>query len=124
MATPEQMKATVHAYAAAFAASDAEQVVALYAADATVEDPIGSEVLKGHDAIRAFYTRSMGMGAKLFIQEPIRVVQNTAAFAFYVIVEQPNMRMQIDVIDLFEFNNEGKVTSMRAYWGPENMKTT
>lgn len=29
--------------------------------------------------------------------------------------------MSIDVIDVFKFNAEGKVVSMRAFWGPENM---
>ena len=29
--------------------------------------------------------------------------------------------MHIDVIDVFKFNADGKVSSMRAFWGPENM---
>ena len=124
MATVEQMYAAVHGYVAAFSAGDAEQVVALFAPDATVEDPVGSDVLHGHEAIRAFYVRSMSMGAKLFLDEPIRAVADTAAFAFHVLVEGPGMIMHIDVIDLFRFNDAGKVTSMKAYWGPQNMRQT
>lgn len=122
MATHEQMIAAVHGYAAAFDAGDAQAVVALYAPDATVEDPVGSEILRGHDAIRAFYTRSMALGAKLFIDEPIRAHADHAAFAFHVMVANQGVRMRIDVIDLFTFNAEGKVTSMRAFWGPANMQ--
>ena len=31
--------------------------------------------------------------------------------------------MTIDIIDVFEYNDEGKVVSMKAYWGPENMQS-
>jgi steroid delta-isomerase len=31
--------------------------------------------------------------------------------------------MVIDVIDVFEFDADGKVASMKAYWGPENIQT-
>jgi steroid delta-isomerase len=31
--------------------------------------------------------------------------------------------MVMDVIDVFEFDDQGKVCSMKAYWGPENMKS-
>ncbi|HBQ39884.1 MAG TPA: Nuclear transport factor 2, partial [Halieaceae bacterium] len=27
-----------------------------------------------------------------------------------------------DVIDVFEFNDEGKISSMKAYWGPDNLR--
>jgi hypothetical protein len=29
--------------------------------------------------------------------------------------------MTIDIIDVFEFDGQGKVNSMKAYWGPESM---
>jgi steroid delta-isomerase len=29
--------------------------------------------------------------------------------------------MNINIIDVFEFNDNGKVSSMKAYWGPENV---
>ena len=42
---------------------------------------------------------------------------NTAAFPFQVKMGD----MSIDIIDVFEFDDQGKVVSMKAYWGPENM---
>lgn len=123
MATTEQMTDTVHRYAAAFAAGDANGVVALFAADATVEDPVGSDILRGHDAIRAFYVRAMAMGAKLVIDGPVRAHAGCAAFAFHVLVDANGTSMRIDVIDVFTFDTAAKVTSMRAYWGPQNMQT-
>ena len=48
MATPEQMSAAVHGYADAFDKGDPEAVVALFAEDATVEDPVGTPLKVGH----------------------------------------------------------------------------
>ena len=39
---------------------DVDGILALYAEDATLEDPIGSEIRVGRDAIRAFYEASAG----------------------------------------------------------------
>lgn len=123
MATHTQMTAAVHGYVAAFSAGDAEAVVALFSADATVEDPIGSEIIRGQDAIREFYQRSMATGAKLVLDLPIRAHADHAAFAFHVDLILQGSHMRIDVIDIFRFDSGGKVTSMKAFWGPENMTT-
>ena len=50
MPTPEQMEAAVHAYVEAFAKGDPELAVAIFADNASVEDPIGSPPHLGHYA--------------------------------------------------------------------------
>jgi len=112
----------VHAYVAAFAAQDPAAATALFAADATLEDPVGSETLHGIEAIAAFYARAMQMGAKLTLTGPVRLAGNSAAFAFTVSVNAPGQKMEIDVIDVFRFNADGRVTEMRAYWSPANIR--
>lgn len=121
MATPEQMTAAVHGYVAAFDKGDPEAVVALFAPDATVEDPVGTEAKVGHAAIREFYTVSMATGAKLQLEGPIRLATDYAAFAFRVELTMEGKLLTVDVIDTFKFNADGKVTEMRAYFGPSNM---
>ena len=121
MATAEQMAAAVHGYVAAFDAGDPEAVMALFAPDATVEDPVGTPVKRGHDEIRAFYAASMQTGAKLVLDGPIRLAQDHAAFAFQVRLTLEGKDVTVDVIDIFRFNNDGKVTEMKAYFGPSNM---
>jgi len=121
MATPEQMAAAVHGYVAAFDKGDPEAVVALFAPDATVEDPVGTEAKVGHSAIREFYTASMATGAKLQLEGPIRLATDYAAFAFRVELTMGGKLLTVDVIDTFKFNDEGKVVEMRAYFGPTNM---
>lgn len=121
MPDPAKMEAAVHAYVAAFEAGSADQVAALYAADATVEDPIGSPIHNGRDAIRAFYAQSMQTGAKLKLEGPVRVAGDYAVFPFSVNLNHDGKAMRIDVIDTFRFNDANEVTEMRAYWGPTNM---
>jgi steroid delta-isomerase len=113
MPTPEQMAAAVHAYVEAFDKADPELAVAIFAADAEIEDPIGTPL--------KFYTESMATGAKLILDGPIRIAGDYAAFAFHVPLHFDGRDMRIDVIDTFKFNDAGKVIEMKAYFGPTNM---
>lgn len=109
--------AAVHKYVEAFDTGNMELIREIYSADARVEDPVGSEVHDGIEAVCAFYEGALKSGAKLVLTGTPRCAGNAAAFAFKA--EMPGMH--VEIIDVFEFNHEGKVNSMRAYWGPENM---
>lgn len=122
MPTPAEMTAAIHAYVAAFDKGDPELAVALFADDASVADPVGTPPKVGIAAIREFYTASMQTGAKLHLQGPVRVTANNhAAFAMQVRLNLNDTDMSVDVIDIFRFNDDGKVTEMSAYFGPTNM---
>jgi steroid delta-isomerase len=121
MPDPAAMEAAVHEYVAAFEAGSADRVAALYAADATVEDPIGSPMHRGREAIRAFYAESMKTGAKLKLEGPVRVAGDYAVFPFSVDLHWEGSDKRIDVIDTFRFNDTNEVVEMRAFWGPSNM---
>ena len=123
MTDPAKMEAVVHAYVAAFEAGSADQAAALYAEDAIVEDPVGSPVHRGRDAIRAFYAQSMKTGAKLHLDGPIRIAGDYAVFPFSVHLDFGGKSMRIDVVDTFKFNADGQVAEMRAFWGPTNMSS-
>jgi steroid Delta-isomerase len=122
MPTTEQKLAAVHGYVAAFEKGDAEAAAALFAPDATIEDPLGTPIKRGHAEIHAFYTTSMASGAKLALQGDPRCAGDCVAFAFAVKLEWGGQKSIIEVIDTFRLNDEGKITEMRAYWGAENMK--
>ncbi|MGT2433678.1 nuclear transport factor 2 family protein [Cupriavidus basilensis] len=59
------MKAALLDYVAAFNAADAERVAALFADDATVEDPVGGPMIAGRESILAFYRHATSLGARL-----------------------------------------------------------
>lgn len=121
MPDPVKMEAAVHEYVAAFEAGDASRIAALYAADATVEDPVGSPLKHGRDEIATFYASSVATGAKLKLEGPVRIVADYAVFPFSVNLRWEGSDKRIDVIDTFRFDDEGKVIEMRAFWGPANM---
>ena len=122
MPTTEQKQAAVHGYIDAFARGDAEAAVALFAADASVEDPLGTPIKRGHAEIRDFYAGAMATGAALELQGQPRYAADYVAFAFSVKLAWQGQESVIDVIDTFRLDDAGKITEMRAYWGPENMK--
>lgn len=129
----QQMQDAVQAYFDLFNAKDAQGIADLYAEDASVTDPVGTPAKEGKAAILEFYTMAVKNGAVLSQNGPTRIAGNVAAFAFTVTVggsgitekavdvDLPQGGMTIDVIDTFTFNDEGKVTEMKAYWGPSNI---
>ncbi len=121
MPTPEQMQAAVRAYIAALNANDIDAIVALYAEDATVEDPVGSSPQRGLAQIRAFYTASLSMALQVALDGEIRAVANEAAFAFSVSLVMDGKRITIRPIDVMRFDAQGRITSMRAFFGNHNI---
>jgi len=109
--------AAVHRYVEAFDQADIEIIKEIYADDAVVEDPVGTEAHVGIDAICGFYEGALASGAKLVLTGNPRCAGNAVAFPFEA--RMPGMVMQI--IDVFEFNEAGKVIQMRAYWDKDNM---
>lgn len=127
MSKEQQMKRAMQAYIDAFNRVDPDGIVALYADDATVEDPVGSPVKSGRKAIADFYAFAIKSGAKLRLAAPIRGSHgNSAAMAFDVELNMPQgdktARAVIRVIDVMTFDEEGKFSSMRAFWGPSDME--
>jgi steroid delta-isomerase len=120
MSTPEDNAKTVHRYLELAAQGKADDVVELYAEDATVEDPVGGEVHIGRKAIRGFYDSLPTTGAEAEIAT-VRALGNEVAFVWALIIDLGGNKMRIDIISVMTFNDEGQIASMKAYWGPENV---
>lgn len=109
----------VEKYVEAFDKSDIGIIREIYANNAQVEDPVGTPVHQGIDAVCAFYEGALASGVKLVLTGKPCSAGNAVAFSFQV--KLPGM--VIDVIDVFEFDAQGKINSMKAYWGPENVSS-
>ncbi len=94
---------------------DVEAIVDLYAEDATIEDPIGSELRAGREAIRAFYQASAGT-ITMKRTGPVRVAGNEAATPLVVLMGPEGQQQVLDVISVMRFNEDDKIQTMRAYW--------
>ncbi len=122
MPSHDEMEAAVHAYVRGFATSDAGQISDLFSEHATIEDPVGTPVMEGGDAVRAFYARIMqDGGARLELLGPVRTAASSAAFCFASFLTRDTVERRIDVIDVWDFDETGKIERMRAYWGPQNV---
>ena len=115
------MVSVVQSYIEAFDLCDGEALTALYADDATVEDPVGSKPLVGRDAIRKFYIKMAAYKAKLTLVGPIRTATNCAAFPFECRFVFKGDYCRFDIIDVFRFDDAGKIKSMQAFFGPANI---
>lgn len=121
MPTPEAMQAAVRAYVRALNAADLDAIVALYADDAVVEDPVGSAPRRGIEAIRDFYAGSLRLALRVELEGPIRAVADEAAFPFSVSFEIKGQRTTIRPIDAFRFDDAGRIVQMRAFFGPSDI---
>ena len=120
MPSAEHITETVNRYIALMSTGSAEEIAALYAGDATVEDPVGGEVHIGPDAIRGFYA-VVEKAERICELDTLRVAGNEAAFAFRLTVALGDQRMRIEPIDVMAFDEDGKIASMKAYWSPANI---
>ncbi len=123
MPTPEFMQAAVHAYVRALNVADLDAIVALYADDAVLEDPVGSVPQRGLADIRAFFARSLRLPLQVELEGQIRAVADEVAFAFSVSFEIKGQRTTIRPIDVFRFNEAGRIVQMRAFFGPSDITT-
>jgi steroid delta-isomerase len=120
MSLEEKIVAAIETYVASFEKKELDTIVDLFAEDAWIEDPVGSERKVGRDALRAFYQTAIDMNLKGTLESEIRVAGNEAAFAFSIAVDTGNGTLLISPIDTMTFNDDGKITSMRAFFGARN----
>ncbi|MCP9270695.1 nuclear transport factor 2 family protein [Mycolicibacterium arenosum] len=120
MSTPEDNANTVKRYLELAAQGRADDVAALYADDATVEDPVGGEIHIGREAIRGFYGALPTTGAEAEIFT-LRTLGHEAAFFWALTIDLGENKMRIEIISVMTFTGDGQIATMKAYWTPENV---
>ncbi|WP_405490921.1 nuclear transport factor 2 family protein [Nocardia sp. NBC_00511] len=116
-----QPRDVVEQYVKLVASGPTSAIVDLYAEDAVVEDPIGTPQRRGHAAIGELYTALESLERETELHT-VKVVGNQVAASFTLVTVSNGHRMTLSPIDVMELNDEGKIISMRAYWGPEDLK--
>ncbi len=120
MPSAEHIESVVRRYLDLVANGTATDIADLYAADATVEDPVGGEVHIGRHAIQGFYKNIEGAPKETELLT-LRVAGHEAAFMFGITVGTGEQRIRIEPIDVMVFDGEGKIAAMKAYWSPANV---
>lgn len=116
-------KRVCETYTRSLEASDLESLLDLFADDASIEDPVGTPLREGKEVLRAFYAEACQGVAKAELTGSPRLAGNEVAFPFTVTAGTPEQEIIINIIDVFRFNDAGKVSTMRAFWGPDNMNS-
>jgi steroid Delta-isomerase len=120
MPSAEQITQTVTRYLDFVSKGQPDDVAALYAADATVEDPVGGEVHIGREAIRGFYGAIENVKAQTDVLT-LRALGSEAAFHWTLTLDFGGSGMRIDIISTMTFDDDGQIASMKAYWSQDNV---
>src|SRR3954447_4725899 len=125
MSAPDEttIRSTIERYWAAFTAGDRAAYLALFADDATVEDPVGTPVHHGHEAIGGFWDQSHGMADSIELRSAgiPNVNGREAAFAMEIRPTIGGATYSMQAIDVMSFTDDGRIQTMRAFWQPETM---
>ena len=117
-----QIELVVTEYLRAGREGDRDAWLGLFADDATLEDPVGTDVVRGRAELEAFWDRTIGRtdGFDNTLRE-LRVAGDSAAFLFDLFITWKGTRYVVSPIDVQTYDADARITSMRAYWSTDDM---
>ena len=124
MSMKDKVYNAVKKYTEAYKNDDKELFLSIWDKDAIFEDPVGSEPCKGIDAISAFWDFAHPEGQSINPKDiKITVCANEAILQATMKVRNSsnNTGMDIQIVDHFVVNKEGKILSGRAFWDESTM---
>lgn len=127
MPSAEEMRETLSLYLRHVAEQDLDAVLGLFAEEICVEDPVGGAAgtqVEGREAVREFFRRGFSRTRPVpTLTGPIRTTHgNQAAMPFTLRLELGGRSHEIDVIDVVAFDASGKITRLRAFWNPDEIR--
>jgi steroid Delta-isomerase len=124
MPSTEDIQRVYEQYAAAWSRLDIDAVLALFASDAVVHDPVDGPALEGHDAIRDYFSRGRDFVRAVRLIGPVRVSRDCRHAAACIEVEEElaDGIKVLEAIDVWSFDDDGHISTMNAYFGPTNLR--
>ena len=120
MPNADDIAKTVNRYLELVANGSADEITALYTDDATIEDPVGSDQRRGRAAVHEFYAAIENVDKETELVA-LRVAGNEAGFLWRLTMNAGDGRTRIEPISVMTFNDDAKITSMRALWSPADL---
>ena len=119
--TPEQIEAAVEEYFNAVGAFDVQRYVNTFAPDGVLEDPVGTPPIQGTAAISAFITSIIAPFSQIKHKiQDINVCGHEAAVNWKLhLTTTTGKKITIDGMGVFNFNQSGKLQSVREFWDLE-----
>jgi len=112
---------TIQSYIDLVGKGTADEVLALYADGATVEDPVGTDVRTTRESIREFYAAIEPLEQESRLVTA-RVAEGQAAFQFELVTRVGEQTYTLAPIDVMTFDDNAKITTMRAFWSNADME--
>ena len=117
MATDDQIRTTVAGYVDAYATNNRAAFLDLWAADGVLEDPVGTPTHVGVEALGAFWDGARELADRIVLKpESVIVAGGEAAMTFEINAHMGDAGLVIHAVDVMNFDGDGKLTSVRAYW--------
>ena len=116
MPTKDDVRDLFERYTKAMTAADADAWVACFADDATHEDPVGTPVNVGKDAIRAFFANNPP-GVQLSLTAEPLVIGNEALVFLRVDIEMDGTQMELPrIVDHVILTDDCRIQALRAFF--------
>lgn len=116
----ERILETIQRYVDLVGTGTADQILDLYAEGATVEDPVGTDVRTTRESIREFYAAIEPLEQESRLVSA-RVAAGEAAFQFELVTKVGDQTYTLAPIDVMTFDDDGRITAMRAFWSNDDM---
>lgn len=120
MASADDITSVVRNYLDEVATGTGTSIAALFTPEATVEDPVGSDPRVGTAAITEFYG-ALEQATRKTKLLALKVAGNSAAFHFRVITIAGEQTITVEPIDVMTFDEQSRITSMRAFWSNDDL---
>ena len=116
--TAEQMEAVLEDVFAKFSAFDAQGAVSYFAADATLEDPVGTPPMQGTQAITAYLQTFPTIFNEIKVHSlDVTVAGQEAAVKWRLRFKTKTGNVFfLDGVGIFKFNQVGKIQSEREFF--------
>ena len=121
MPTPEVMRSGLLRYLQLVEENDVEGVLDLFADSVSVEDPVGGPPgthVVGIEEVSSFFRKGFARSHPCPTRTGPVVTTggNEAAVPFTLRLEISDRTQELDVVDVMQFDEEGRITSLRAFW--------
>lgn len=124
MADRASIQKTIDSYLAAFTANDRAGWLDCFVTDAWIQDPVGTPRRNGREEIGAFWDETHAVPDSIELRSTgiTTIVGSEAAFTMQARPTLGGEVYAIDIIDLMTFDDDAKITTMRAFFDPETMR--
>lgn len=108
--------AVVTAYVEHFNAGDRDRWLSLFAPDAEHVDPVGRPGRRGVAEIAGFWDRAFSRADRIRLEPSLVIAAGDEAVMVLIVRSEQSDRIdEIDAVDHFRFDAEGRITALRAF---------